>query len=188
MASKIALASNREEVIGAAISLFNVLVELEVDEGFLGDDEFARSVLALVKGVARVNGDRAGSGLLDDAVELLFGVATKIRMQPDILPAWFELRMASQPNAKEPEDLDAEKDHTITSATYERTFPLLYALLAYVHYEGPIGDFARTGLLYIIESSSSFQALEHWIVECDLATLMASGLGALYSQLSRLYH
>lgn len=29
------------------------------------------------------------------------------------------------------------------------------------------------------------QDLEQWIVESDLATLMASGLGALYSQLSR---
>ena len=48
-----------------------------------------------------------------------------------------------------------------------------------------MGDFARTGLLYIIESASSSKALETWIVESDLATIMASGLGALYSQLSR---
>lgn len=49
-----------------------------------------------------------------------------------------------------------------------------------------MGDFARTGLLYIIEAASSTGELERWIAESDLATLMASGLGALYSQLSRL--
>lgn len=55
----------------------------------------------------------------------------------------------------------------------------------YIHHEGKIGDFARTGLLYIIEAASSSVALEQWIVESDLSTLMATGLGALYSQLSR---
>ncbi len=54
-----------------------------------------------------------------------------------------------------------------------------------MHHEGRVGDFARTGLLYIIEAASSSIDLEQWIVESDLATLMASGLGALYSQLSR---
>lgn len=54
-----------------------------------------------------------------------------------------------------------------------------------MHHDGRVGDFARTGLLYLIESASSSKALERWIVESDLATIMASGLGALYSQLSR---
>jgi hypothetical protein len=55
----------------------------------------------------------------------------------------------------------------------------------YIHHEGKVGDFARTGLLYIIEAASSSGPLEQWIVESDLSTLMATGLGALYSQLSR---
>ena len=62
---------------------------------------------------------------------------------------------------------------------------MFYLLLDYVHHDGRVGDFARTGLLYIIEAASSSVELERWIVESDLATLMASGLGALYSQLSR---
>lgn len=56
-----------------------------------------------------------------------------------------------------------------------------------MHHEGRVGDFARTGLLYIIEAAYTSGDLEKWIVESDLATLMASGLGALYSQLSRLF-
>jgi len=62
---------------------------------------------------------------------------------------------------------------------------LCYQLIDHVHHEGRIGDFARTGLLYIFESASKSQDLEKWIVGSDLPTLMATGLGALYSQLSR---
>jgi Retinoic acid induced 16-like protein len=68
---------------------------------------------------------------------------------------------------------------------HKEDFPLFYLLIDYIHHEGRIGDFARTGLLYIIEAASNSVALEQWIVESDLATLMATGLGALYSQLSR---
>jgi hypothetical protein len=69
--------------------------------------------------------------------------------------------------------------------TNKEDFPLFYLLIDYVHHEGRVGDFSRTGLLYIVESASTSEELERWIVESDLATLMASGLGALYSQLSR---
>jgi Retinoic acid induced 16-like protein len=74
-----------------------------------------------------------------------------------------------------------------TDVLIKEEFPLFYLLIDYVHHEGKVGDFARTGLLYIIEAASSSADLEKWIVESDLATLMASGLGALYSQLSRLF-
>jgi hypothetical protein len=55
----------------------------------------------------------------------------------------------------------------------------------YVHSEGRAGDFARTGLLYLIETASRSKDLEKWLIESDLDTLMATGLGALYSQLGR---
>ena len=72
-----------------------------------------------------------------------------------------------------------------TEIAKHEDFPLFYLLIDYVHHEGRVGDFARTGLLYLIESASHSVELETWLVQSDLATLMASGLGALYSQLSR---
>lgn len=63
--------------------------------------------------------------------------------------------------------------------------PLCYPLIDRVHHDGRIGDFARTGLLYILEATGRSPNLEEWVMSSDLATLMASGLGALYSQLSR---
>ncbi|KAK9367392.1 Retinoic acid induced 16-like protein-domain-containing protein [Lipomyces kononenkoae] len=64
-------------------------------------------------------------------------------------------------------------------------FPLFCFLLEFIHHEGRAGEFARTGLLYIVELALPSSSLEQWILESDLGTLMASGLGALYSQLSR---
>ncbi|KAK4989020.1 hypothetical protein LTR28_001639, partial [Elasticomyces elasticus] len=64
-------------------------------------------------------------------------------------------------------------------------FPLCYYLMDQVHHDGRVGDFARTGLLYIFELASGSEELEEWLIESDLPTLMATGLGALYSRLSR---
>jgi hypothetical protein len=65
--------------------------------------------------------------------------------------------------------------------TSKEGFPLCYQLIDHVHHEGRIGDFARTGLLYVFETASKSPELERWIVESDLPTMMAGGLGALYN-------
>jgi hypothetical protein len=65
--------------------------------------------------------------------------------------------------------------------TSREDFPLYYQLIDHVHHEGRIGDFARTGLLYVFETASKSPELERWIVESALPTLMASGLGAPYN-------
>ncbi|KAK9475454.1 Retinoic acid induced 16-like protein-domain-containing protein [Dipodascopsis tothii] len=64
-------------------------------------------------------------------------------------------------------------------------FPPFYLLLELVHAEGPTGAVARRGLLALVRLAVPGSALEQWILESDFGTLMASGLGALYSQLSR---
>lgn len=176
--SGVALAARDEGSLHAAISIFGTLLESE-DES-VEDEEFARSLMVLVKGVKASDPVVVRSGVQSDVVELLFGVATKIRLQPGVLSSWFKPKRSP----RTPVGGDTT-DHADADPTHEEQFPLFYALMDYVHYESPVGDFARTGLLYIIESASNFQELEHWMVDCDLATLMASGLGALYSQLHR---
>jgi hypothetical protein len=144
----------------------------------------------------------AGSGAMvvgveteGEIVELLFGIAAKIRLQPDILPMWFTTRSDHVNGMSGLGISDGSQDDILGTAkvgatitegiTRQEDFPLFYLLINYVHHEGRVGDFARTGLLYLIESASNSESLETWLVESDLATLMASGLGALYSQLSR---
>lgn len=106
-------------------------------------------------------------------IELLFEIATKIRLDPDVLPAWFY-----------PERGQGQSRASSSDARRSQ-FPLFYILVDYVHYDGPIGDFARTALLYLTETASRSRPLENWMLESDLAPQMASGLSALYSRLSR---
>ncbi|KAG2195965.1 hypothetical protein INT47_007101 [Mucor saturninus] len=65
----------------------------------------------------------------------------------------------------------------------EYEFLLFTYLLRFVHREGRSGDFARTGLLFLMEMAT--HQLGDFILESDFATIMAAGLGALYSQLPR---
>lgn len=102
-----------------------------------------------------------------------------MRLDPNILSAWFKSQRTGQNDNKVQDSRDK-----FEGRTQKQDFPLFYLLVDYIHHEGKVGDFARTGLLYIIEAASSSVELEQWIVESDLSTLMATGLGALYSQLS----
>lgn len=119
-------------------------------------------------------------------VELAFTITTKFRLDPAILPVWFKQHQPGNGQG----DQGSQGEQTgprerVTDVTPRADFPLFYILIDHIHHEGKVGDFARTGLLYIVEAASSCADLEQWIVESDLSTLMATGLGALYSQLSR---
>ena len=113
-------------------------------------------------------------------MELVFGVANNVRLRPGILDAWF----APKPSVDATGNSEGGESE-FAGATRKDDFPLFYLLVDYVHREGRTGDFARTGVLYIIETASRSRDLEKWLIESDLATLMATGLGAQYSQLSR---
>ncbi|ODH48047.1 hypothetical protein GX48_05812 [Paracoccidioides brasiliensis] len=172
--TKLALSFCDPGVISSAAILFNILIDAEV-EGIVDNRIFARALVDLVRRAGSAGEE--GEGRL---VELLFGVANNIRLRPAILSAWFFPK--NYGNRK----LEViEGGNEFAGATRKDDFPLFYLLIDYVHHEGRSGDFARTGLLYIIETASRSKELERWLIESDLATLMATGLGALYSQLNR---
>lgn len=138
---------------------------------------FARALVDLVRRAERPSDEIEGR-----LVELLFGIANNIRLQPVILPAWFVPRVTPVSQDSESQTPSGTE---FAGATRKDEFPLFYLLVDYVHSEGRAGDFARTGLLYLIETASRSKNLERWLIESDLATLMATGLGALYSQLGQ---
>ena len=112
-------------------------------------------------------------------VEVLFSIASRARVEPTILPTWFRPK-------RNVDIIGTENEITTESGDAQRDdFPLLYLLLHHIPDHGRTGDFARMGVLYIIESASHSESLERWLVDSDMAQRMASGLGALYSQLSR---
>lgn len=175
---KIATTSYDEWIIKEAVLFFATLIESE-EEAFVENPTFSSSLTNLLVRITGVNSVRLGLDTESRVVELAFNITTKIRLDPDILPAWFR---PQHPARRKTEGDGLEK---FAGRTQRADFPLFYILLDYIHHEGKVGDFARTGLLYIIEAASSSSKLEQWIIESDLSTLMATGLGALYSQLSR---
>jgi len=169
--TKLAVSSTSNEIIDQTVRFFHSLINGEV-EGVLDHSLFARSLIELVKRTTA-----PATKLIDDKeetalIELLFEICTKIRLDPDILPAWF---YPERVPGKTLSPLEARRSQ----------FPLFYILIDYVHYDGPIGDFARTALLYLTETASKSRPLEKWMMESDLSHQMASGLSALYGRLSR---
>jgi hypothetical protein len=178
--AKIATTSYNEWIIKEAVLFFATLIESE-EEAFVENDAFSASLTNLLVRITGPNSIRLGLDTEVRVVEVAFNITTKIRLDPSILPTWFKSRHDDETSEEQSRD-GREK---FAGKTQKQDFPLFYLLMEYIHSEGKVGDFARTGLLYIIESASSSVALEQWIVESDLSTLMATGLGALYSQLSR---
>ncbi|PVI06397.1 hypothetical protein DM02DRAFT_582832 [Periconia macrospinosa] len=175
--SKISATSHDEGMVRDAVQFYNALIDSE-EEDFLENDVFAVSLMNFIG--RSINSITLGEDIEADIVELLFGIAAKIRLQPEILPVWFTTASADA-NGR-----FVNKKVDFAGVTQKEDFPLCYQLIDKVHHEGRIGEFARMGLLYIFESASKSLPLEQWIVNSDLPTLMATGLGALYSQLSRL--
>ncbi|KAK4191279.1 Retinoic acid induced 16-like protein-domain-containing protein [Podospora australis] len=178
--AKIATSSFNEWIIKEAVLFFATLIESE-EEAFVENDSFSGSLTNLLVRITGANSIRLSADIEARIVELAFNITTKIRLNPDILPAWFK----SQHQVSQDGKMLLDNHEKFTGRTQKQDFPLFYLLMDYIHHEGKVGDFARTGLLYIIEAASSSVLLEQWIVESDLSTLMATGLGALYSQLSR---
>ena len=158
------------------IGFLNVLVDSE-DEDFLQSPAFADATTGLAVKLSTCEGVSAETKAV--LFELLFSIAAKLRLRPAYMNYWFK------PDLRSEEGLSTEISGRKPSHPREEEFPLFYLLLNNVHIERRVGEFARTGLLYIIESAAHSETLEKWIIESDLAAMMASGLGALYSQLNR---
>ena len=160
-----------EGIFQETLSIFKLLLDSEEGD-FLRDRGFAD---ALIGFISTITSAIIPVDLEAKVVEVLFSIAAKLRLDAELLPTWFRPRRAGRAFPSSETQMHMEKED----------FPLFYLTLDYVHHDGRAGDFARTGLLYLIESTAHSTSLEQWIIESDLATLMASGLGALYSQLSR---
>ncbi|SPN98671.1 uncharacterized protein DNG_01715 [Cephalotrichum gorgonifer] len=188
---KIATTSSNEWIVKSAVLFFATLVESE-EEAFVESHNFSSSLTNLLVRITGQNSVRLGRDTEAKVVELAFNITTKIRLQPSILDVWFQTPHQA-PHHHAPPGRNHQNQERQAIGDRERfagrmqkqDFPLFYILMDYIQHEGRVGDFARTGLLYIIECAAASVPLEQWIVESDLSTLMATGLGALYSQLSR---
>ena len=172
--ARVSAAFQNEAIAHEALGICSSLIDSEEEE-FLADRGFADALPEFTESIQKSlrNSD---PDIESSMVELLFGIAAKLRVVPHILRVWFR--------PEKPEEDDEELSDDERRTRWEE-FPLFYLLLNYVPAEGRTGEFGRMGLLYIIEMASHSSDLEKWLVAGDMAALMASSLGALYSQLGR---
>jgi len=166
-----------DRVAAVTVKIFSTLVDTDLEE-FIYSRGFARSLMRF--SMRLLDGNQATMHDTEaELVEVLFSIAAKIRLEIDLLGTWFA------PHGRAGDEAAEAEVRNFTGTTQKDDFPLCYLFIDRVHYEGRIGDFSRTGLLYIFEVASKSEILDSWIIASDLPTLMASALGALYSQLDR---
>jgi len=153
---------------------------LNAEDSLLSSDVFAQAAIKIITSVTSSQ-NQAPEDLRNAVLEFSFDIAAKLRVQTDALVAWFTEAQDEGFVTRTQAVLE-----TVFEAPVDGTeFRLISHFLDHVYEEGKPGDLARTGLLYMFDCATRSDKLEGWIVDSDLSRLLASGLGALYSQLSR---
>ncbi|RCH80045.1 hypothetical protein CU098_003715, partial [Rhizopus stolonifer] len=159
-----------EGIRGESIRMIASMVDL-LDERFLVHNAVHKPTIRLLRFC--VLDERQRELDHEDVVDLMYIICSKIHGFPALLNIFFhDKHWLTTPQ----KTLD-----THTDPQYE--FLLFTYLLRFVHREGRSGDYARTGLLFLMEMATD--QLGDFIFQSDFATIMAAGLGALYSQLPR---
>ena len=180
--SRVASAFQDDGITHEALGICGLLIDCE-EEAFLHDQGFAEALPRFARSIEGSSSPQSiDLDIKSELMEVLFSVASRIRIEPELLPKWFRPHVFGPGST-----VDHEASGPSELLTRNDQFPLFYLLLRHVPSEGRCGEFARMGLLYIIEITGHSEDLERWIVEGDMAELLAGGLGALYGQLSRYY-
>lgn len=154
----------REETIRTVASMIDLL-----DDRFLVHNAVHKPTIKLLRFCVLDDSELYS----DDLVDLMYIICSKIHGFPALLNIFFHDKLWLTTPQKSSKDQDS----------HEYEFLLFTYLLRFVHREGRSGDFARTGLLFLMEMAKD--QLGNFIYESDFSTIMAAGLGALYSQLPR---
>ncbi|KAG0167668.1 hypothetical protein DFQ28_005846 [Apophysomyces sp. BC1034] len=166
-------------VRGEAIRTVASMVDL-LDDRFLVHNAVHKPTIKLLRFC--VLDERQSELYHEDLVDLMYIICSKIHGFPALLNIFFhDKQWLTTPQKKYHTDAVEEGPGPAKKPEYE--FLLFTYLLRFVHREGQSGDFARTGLLFLTEMATN--QLGEFILESDFATIMAAGLGALYSQLPR---
>lgn len=185
---------------GEAIRTIANMVDL-LDDRFLVHNAVHKPTIKLLRFC--VLDERQSDLYHEDLVDLMYIICSKIHGFPALLNIFFHDKQwlttpqkakhqQQQQNARaeeaaagqrEDQQSSAKTDNDQPAKKPEYEFLLFTYLLQFVHREGRAGDFARTGLLFLMEMATN--QLGDFILDSDFATILAAGLGALYSQLPR---
>lgn len=182
-----------EGIRGESIRTVASMVDL-LDDRFLVHNAVHKPTIKLLRFC--VLDERQSELDHEDLVDLMYTICSKIHGFPALLNIFFhDKQWLTTP--QKPSTTTTTTAATATAADTpvmtpmvevpfappEYEFLLFTYLLRYIHREGRSGDYARTGLLFLMEMATD--QLGDFILESDFATIMAAGLGALYSQLPR---
>ncbi|KAI8067626.1 Retinoic acid induced 16-like protein-domain-containing protein [Gilbertella persicaria] len=170
---------------GEAIRTVASMIDL-LDDRFLVHNAVHKPTVKLLRFC--VLDDRQSELYSDDLVDLMYIICSKIHGFPALLNIFFhDKHWLTTPQKSSTSTVTTSTVPTKTppegDQPHEYEFLLFTYLLRFVHREGRSGDFARTGLLFLMEMATD--QLGDFILGSDFATIMAAGLGALYSQLPR---
>ncbi|KAI8889837.1 hypothetical protein K501DRAFT_328960 [Backusella circina FSU 941] len=166
---------------GEAIRTIASMVDL-LDERFLVHNAVHKPTIKLLRFC--VLDDLQSELYSDDLVDLMYIICSKIHGFPDLLNIFFhDKQWLTTPQKTSSTTTSARPHPTEQHDKPEYEFLLFTYLLRFVHREGRSGDYARTGLLFLMEMATG--QLGEFILGSDFATIMSAGLGALYSQLPR---
>lgn len=169
---------------GESIRNIASMIDL-LDDRFLVHNAVHKPTIKLLRFC--VLDDRQSELYSDDLVDLMYIICSKIHGFPALLNIFFHDKhwlTTPQKNSGAPAEHPLENSvEPEQDQPHEYEFLLFTYLLRFVHLEGRSGDFARTGLLFLMEMATD--QLGDFILGSDFATIMAAGLGALYSQLPR---
>ncbi|KAI8992055.1 Retinoic acid induced 16-like protein-domain-containing protein [Mycotypha africana] len=197
----------RGEIIQIVASMINCL-----NDRFLVHNAVHTPIVKLLR-FCVLQDDQKGM-YTDELVDLMYAICSKIQGYPALLNIFFfDKNWLTTPQKKKhafPKSSIDEKTEAVnkphsngckeaaavddgmlqqcpslfgTSRPPDYEFLLFTYLLRFAHCEGKTGDYARTGLLFIIEMAKG--QLGDFILSSDFTTVLAAGLGALYSQLPR---
>ncbi|KAK3811715.1 MAG: Retinoic acid induced 16-like protein-domain-containing protein [Linnemannia elongata] len=118
----------------------------------------------------------------EDLVDLMYNLCSKIHGYPELLNIFFyDRQWLTVPERVSARSLQSHENHQESKRDYE--FLLFTYLSKFVHREGKSGDFARTGLLFLMELATG--SLGEYILDSEFSSYLTAGVGALYSQLPR---
>ena len=165
---------------GESIRIIASMVDL-LDDRFLVHNAVHKPTIKLLRFC--VLDDRQSELYSDDLVDLMYIICSKIHGFPALLNIFFHDKHWLTTPQKSSDQYHPTHEHNNNEQPPEYEFLLFTYLVRFIHKEGRSGDFARTGLLFIMEMAND--QLGDFIFGSDFATIMAAGLGALYSQLPR---
>lgn len=176
---------------------FGQLVQ-ELDRKFLVHSSVHIPILKLLK-TAMFSAEMSAT-TEREVVHLMFTISCRLLEYPDLLSIFFhqreflgvspsggvevKRRTSSDPTSRNNNEVRAHEFQVSENSEYD--YPLFLYLLHFVHYDGQTGDYARTALIFCLQTATP--TVDDFILRYSgFSLIMVTALGGRFSSLSTQY-